>query len=54
MIMDSLEDERTLEHILRQLGANHFFYDTLEWHLEVWFFVSNYEGKILFLFIFII
>lgn len=33
--MDNLDDTHNLTKILQKLGSHHFFYDTIEPHLDV-------------------
>lgn len=35
MIMDNVDDEPALSHILQQFGSNHFFYDCIEPHIRM-------------------
>uniref|UniRef100_A0A915LP55 Globin family profile domain-containing protein n=1 Tax=Meloidogyne javanica TaxID=6303 RepID=A0A915LP55_MELJA len=35
MIMDNIDDEPALSHILQQFGSNHFFYDCIEPHIRM-------------------
>nr|CAD2205266.1 unnamed protein product [Meloidogyne enterolobii] len=39
MIMDNVDDEPALSHILQQFGSNHFFYDCIEPHIRVVFII---------------